>query len=348
MRRAAAAPTKGAHRLALPLQTKYSKGVDAIPPPKTIFKAESELMGQFDFSAASTGERAVPKSPAEFVASRTNYNAAMSSIRKELSAQWTARRAREAKAVAAYQAGVRARMEATAAVRAERREQRAQVHETDLTRTRAARSLRRVEQVRANARASAAVDERRRAWLALLEADAAGWVTPETIDERITPATFAVKVAWQFAMWFEAKDAKRRMLEASRRTQAPGVPLQEVSLDDDDEYATDWESDIEPDRFTASAIAAMDANAARDPTGKTALALATARRAARAAGEQFAVPAFDDDGRPLRPAGTHLERLKVCLGCPACHAGSYRAQACPQARMPHLSARPLPPPPTAS
>ena len=291
-------------------QTEYSKGAAAsIPPPKTIFRAESERMGQFDFSTPNTGERRVPASPAEYAAARTAYQRAMSVIRKGFTAQWDARRKREAAAVTAYQEGVRQAQAENDALREARRVARAVENDARVVTAREARRLRKAAVTRANARATSQLDQRRAAWLAALEADAANWITEERIDEMITEETFAMKVGWQYARWFEAKEAKRSLMEAARRARKPGVPLREVELSDV-EYATDWESDLEePDEVAAAVLA--DRNAAAEPTGRVAKALEAARRASRSQGQEFPEPNYDDDGRPLQSRDTLAERLKV-------------------------------------
>ena len=291
------------------MQTNYDKADGAIPPPKTIFKREAEKMGEFDFSKVDTGPRIVPDSPEAFVAARSEYQKQMSAIRKSFASQWAARRERESAAVKEYQEGVRQRKAENDALREQRRLRRAKEHDKQTAMAREARQLRKAAQMRENERAIATVDERRAAWLDALEADAANWITEERIDELITPQSFSMKYAWQYARWFEAKEAKRSLLEAARRAKKPGVPLREIELSDQ-EYATDWESELE-EPAVAAAAAAADRNAASDPTGKVALALAAARRAARAEGAVFPEPAYDDEGRPLQPAGTPLERMKV-------------------------------------
>lgn len=293
-------------------------------------------MGQFDFnSVTNTGARSVPASPADYVTARTEYQRAMSAVRKNFASQWDARRQREAQAVSDYQAGVRKRQEENDALRETRRARRAAEHDKVVALARKARDLRKSARLREAERRVASLDERRSAWLDALEADASSWITADRIEEMITDEVFAVKVGWQYARWFEAKEAKRSLLEAARRSKKPGVPLREVELSDR-EYATDWESELE-EADVAAAAAAADRNAASESTGAVAVALAAARRAARAEGRAFPEPAFDDDGRPLATGATPVERMKVRARAQDMAAG---ANDCVRARWPECRSAP--------
>lgn len=164
-------------------QSLYDKGPDAIPPPKTIFTRESLAMGHFDVNPSASEARPVPASPHEYVAARTRYNERMSALRKELTSAWAARRQREQAAVLEFQEGVRTRRAENDAVRERRRVARAVETAKQVALARESRALRVAESERANARRTAALDARRVAWLDALEADAAGWVTLEKVDE---------------------------------------------------------------------------------------------------------------------------------------------------------------------
>jgi hypothetical protein len=172
----------------------------------------------------------------------------------------------------------------------------------------------------------------------------------------ITPELFGLKYAWQYTKWFEAKDKKKRLVEAARRAkvsrrvvagranryypvtmplhflfpllmclpllQRPGVPLKEVFLDGSDaEFEQDWESEDEIAEGEGAGVATerpfgaaeADEDAANDPTGLTAAALAVARGAGRA-GALFPEPNYDSEGRPLDETGDRVARMKASQG----------------------------------
>ena len=137
-------------------------------------------------------------------------------------------------------------------------------------------------------------------------------------QQVITPELFSAKYAWQFTRWFEAKDKKKRLVEAARRAKKPGVPLREVFLEGSDaEFEADWESSDE------SALAAgarphgadlADADAAADGSGLTTAALAVARLAARRRGAPFPEPNFDAGGAALDELSDQVARMRAVRG----------------------------------
>lgn len=82
-----------------------------------------------------------------------------------------------------------------------------------------------------------------------------------------------------------------------RRAKRPGEPLREV-VPADAEYGRDWESDAEDEADSSRAVLERwnDAQAAASGDARVAVALAAARRAARAAGRDFDEPAYDSAG----------------------------------------------------
>lgn len=105
--------------------------------------------------------------------------------------------------------------------------------------------------------------------------------------------------------------------------QRPGVPLKEVFLEGSDaEYEEDWESEDEVAEGEGAGVATerpfgaaeADEDAAEDPTGLTAAALAVARSAASRGGLHFPEPSYDKEGRPLDETGDRVARMRAAQG----------------------------------
>ena len=177
--------------------------------------------------------------------------------------------------------------------------------------------------------------ELRSAWLAELEADARTWITPDRIDELITPALFSQKFGWQWEDWFSSKELKRQLREDARRTRRAGVPLTEVQLPPTlQPYAEDWESGGEEEAEGAEAAAALapaSREAARHASPAIALALAAAREAARARGMALAEPGYDFDGAAL-PEGDSAEDVAALRARAAAREGGVSLAELAQGR----------------
>ena len=292
----------------------YDRGPLARPPPRAVVEAEAERMGRtwsagVERSAAQV-RLAVPRSPHEFAHQRSAFRRGLGAVRKEYALAWRERRAAEASAAAEAAAGVAALKSERDAVRAVQRRVALAAQGLRVQGQQAARAARRAVAASRASQGQAQLAELRSAWLAELEADARTWITPERIDELITPALFSQKFGWQWEDWFSSKELKRQLREDARRTRRAGVPLTEVQLPPTlQPYAEDWESGGEEEAEGAEAAAALapaSREAARHASPAIALALAAAREAARARGMALAEPGYDFDGAAL-PEGDSAE-----------------------------------------
>jgi hypothetical protein len=93
------------------------------------------------------------------------------------------------------------------------------------------------------------------------------------------------------------------------------VPLKEVALEGSDaEFEGDWESEEEGEAAAHGerplGAEEADADAAADPSGLTAAALAAARQVARTKERPFPEPNFTADGRPLDELADRVARMR--------------------------------------
>jgi hypothetical protein len=241
----------------------------------------------------------VPTSGQEFTLRRAEYKKALSEVREQFAGEWAARQAREAAAAGAAEASIRSKKAANDLVKAEKRA-------ASLVRGNAERvegALEASERTAVATAARAKVEGRlahlRARWLRALVRDSARWIGEDMVDVAISPSSFSMKYAWHLTGWFEAKERKRALREAARRSKKPGVPLTEVVLAADDPagaFESDWESDEE---VFSPAEAAAGADAALDEAGRVGEALAVARRVFRESGMRFPEPNYDSLGEEL-------------------------------------------------
>ena len=133
--------------------------------------------------------------------------------------------------------------------------------------------------------------------------------------QLIVPEVFRMKYAWQFEGWFAAKERKKSLLEAERRSKRSGQPLRAPVLPADlTGYASTWEEDDTEAHAEERPFAALlaDENAASDPL--IASALSAAREAASQRGSLFPEPAYEADGSPISDVRDRVDRMASSAG----------------------------------
>lgn len=286
--------------------TRYVKGDAAIPVPGSLYQEEQQRLGFVPQDLmVKRAPRGISHGVEALKAARSTYAAEMHAYRKRFMTEISESNARIKAREDAWRAGVRERKRQLDAARAIRKAATAAKTEVTNARAREAKRLR-AEMARRGVELNLSrVDERRQAWLTALEEDSATWIPEDKIDALITPAMFSLKYSWQFARWFEVKDARAQAWETARRNKRPGQPLREpVYLDDETRgmYAADWESEVEGEEAAGAGAkaedsrpigaASADTNALHDDSARTAVGLTAARAAAAERARPFPEPAY--------------------------------------------------------